>query len=843
LKTHREHIALLSSQAPDQKQLEDVRARLTVSRSTYAKAVRDAQQLDQDTRDSQVSEQLLKNPSKLHRTIRKEKSASSSISTLKVGSRTFTGDNICDGFFDSLSSLKDPDMSSIANSSSFAETLRDYNHILELTSSGAAIPAIEVHESVELLYSVKQDVNDLFSITASHFINAGSAGLRHFHLLMTSLISNLNNASLHEINDIWAMILYKGHKKDKESDRSYRTISTCPLLAKCLDLYIGKRYYSKLQLSQAPTQFQGEGSSHELAALLLSEVVQHSLFKDSKPVFAIFLDAKSAFDVVVRQNAIVAAYNAGSTDQGLLYLDARMANRRTFPQWDTTIMGPINDKLGVEQGAVNSDRIYKLCNNSQLLEAQSSGLGVDLGQVHVAGIGLADDVALLTNCPTKLACLLHLTLLYCQRQHAQLVPEKTKLLVWSPSNKKSETELLKLSCPITIEDLTIQYSDTAEHVGILRSVAGDNMPHILDRISAHRRALSSVLFTGAARHHRANPTAAFQLEKLYASPVMFSGLAALILNTKEQGVIQSHHKLTLSRLQKLPTNTPACVIYFLAGSLPATALLHLRQLCLLGMLARQGEESILQQVGRQALMYSGKGSHRSWFLQLRTISQQYGLPDPLLTLQSPPTKQSWKSLCKAKVISWWETRLRGEASLLTSLTYFNPSFMSLNTPHSVWSMAETPFEVSKACTVASMLSGRYVTDHRARHWTQSNPEGLCLLCLIKGFPETPGTLEHLLLRCPALASARTQSTTHWSAYMVDKPALLPIVSHHTLTPGKEGETLHMQLLLDPTSCPIVITATQALGKGILSHLLYLGRTWCHTHHLKRRKLLKLYNFI
>ena len=48
----------------------------------------------------------------------------------------------------------------------------------------------------------------------------------------------------------------------------------------------------------------------------------------------------------MRQNAIVAAFQAGSRDQGLLFLDARMASRRTYPQWGTTLMGPICDKLG-----------------------------------------------------------------------------------------------------------------------------------------------------------------------------------------------------------------------------------------------------------------------------------------------------------------------------------------------------------------------------------------------------------------------------------------------------------------------------------------------------------------
>ena len=140
--------------------------------------------------------------------------------------------------------------------------------------------------------------------------------------------------------------------------------------------------------------------------------------------------------MVVRENAIVEAFKAGTSDQGLLYLDSRMANRRTFPQWGATLMGPICDRLGVEQGAVNSDRVYKLINNSQLLEAQGSGLGVQLADALIAAIGQADDVVLLANSPIKLVCLLYLTILYCQRQHVTLVPDKTKLLLWTPAHLK-----------------------------------------------------------------------------------------------------------------------------------------------------------------------------------------------------------------------------------------------------------------------------------------------------------------------------------------------------------------------------------------------------------------------
>ena len=225
------------------------------------------------------------------------------------------------------------------------------------------------------------------------------------------------------------------------------------------------------------------------------------------------------------------------------------------------------------------------------------------------------------------------------------------------------------------------------------------------------------------------------------------------------------------------------------------------------------------------------------------MCQQYCLPDPLLVLQSQPSKESWKRICKGRVVSWWEAKLRAESTLLPSLVYFFPFSMSLTSPHPIWSMAESPFEVSKASTVAVMLSGRYVTDHRARYWSRTNPEGFCQLCLVNKYDEVLGTLEHLLLRCPALSETRSNAVSHWAAYLSDKPFLFPIVSHHTTATSENCDELKMRLLLDPSSLPTVIRAVQELGPGVLSHLLYLGRTWCHSHRMRRKILVKLYNII
>ena len=305
----------------------------------------------------------------------------------------------------------------------------------------------------------------------------------------------------------------------------------------------------------------------------------------------------------------------------------------------------------------------------------------------ISSIGQADDVVLLSNSPLNIRCLLYLTETYCKRYNVDLVPEKTKLLVWSPRTKSHLTEILKLECPILINNKTIEYSSSAEHVGVIGSFDGCNMPHVLERTAAYRKAMGSILHTGLARNHKANPKSTLHLERMYGSPVLLSGVASLLLSSKEIGVIFQQQKKTIRSLQKLPTNTPDCVIFFLAGRLPSTALIHLRQLSLLGMLARQGSESVLSKIGTFAL--TSNKSTRSWFSKIHSICTQYSLPDPILIIEAPPTKLTWKNMCKSRVISFWERKLRQEASALPSLAYFKPSFMSLCTSHPLWTFADS----------------------------------------------------------------------------------------------------------------------------------------------------------
>ena len=105
--------------------------------------------------------------------------------------------------------------------------------------------------------------------------------------------------------------------------------------------------------------------------------------------------------------------------------------------------------------------------------------------------------------------------------------------------------------------------------------------------------MNAILPVGLAKGHRANPAAALRLERIFGAPVLLSGLSSLILNKTEIRALNTHYKTKLQKLMKLYDKTPDCVVFLLAGSLPAEALLHLAQFSLLSMISRL-ESNILR---------------------------------------------------------------------------------------------------------------------------------------------------------------------------------------------------------------------------------------------------------
>ena len=613
-------------------------------------------------RDKILSSILSQDPSKLYKTIRaSRKNTSSAVPFITVGDKVYPRHQVADGLYDSIASLKKEDLGTLQTSPNYYSWSQDYHYIQQLCKNKQDIPLLALEHSTKILKKMKPHVSDFWSITPLHYLNAGQEGLIHFNFLLNFIINDINSASVKELNTVCALLLHKGHGKPKTNSRSYRTISSCPVLAKALDMYIHQLFITKWNQDQAATQYQGEGSNHDLAALLLTETIQYSLHISKEPLFLLFLDAKSAFDTVVARFLIRNLYCTGMEGKSLLYIDKRLHNRLTYCTWGSELMGPIRDERGLEQGGCNSSDNYKSYNNDLLKRIQKSQQGVKLGNgLTISGVGQADDVALVSNNIFGLFNILHLALKFCQEFHVELCADKTKLLMLS-NNIKNPPIYYN---PLKIYEKRIDFSENAEHVGVIRSTSG-NLPHILNRIVAHKNALGAVLFTGAAHSHRGNLAGVTKVEKLYALPVLLSGVASLVLTKKEENIIDHQYTTSLSNLIKCLPNTPRSFVHFMSGSLPASAFLHLKQLSLFGMITRLLDDP-LNKHAKNVLLTSPKSS-KSWFLKIRSLCLQYGLPHPLLLLSSPKSKETFKKMCKSRVIDYWEMCLRSEADLLPSL--------------------------------------------------------------------------------------------------------------------------------------------------------------------------------
>ena len=493
-------------------ELDNLQRELRDEKTKHRKLIRTNNSAQSIQRDSPLFSILKPDSHDIFKSIKAGKSNKArKIDKISVAERVYTGKSVPDGFYDSLLHLKTMDYSSIQNPDTFERYECDYSNILSMCSTGPDIPKITLEVSSDILRRIRPCVNDINSITAAHFLNAGDPGLFHFFLLLDALLDDLSNITIEEVNTVHAAILFKGHDKDRTSSRSYRTISTCPLVAKALDIYLHDLNIDKWNADKAPNQYLGEGSSHELASLLLTEVINHSLHEE-KPVFVLYLDAKSAFDRVLRELLVRNLFFCGTTGKELAFINHRLKNRKTIAEWDKQLMGPISDELGVKQGGVNSGEFYKIYGKTQLQMAQDSKLGVNLAKdLTISAIGQADDTALVANDLHSLQNLLQLTLYYCSKFNVELCAGKTVLQSISPRKIAQEVEYLKSFSPVNLHGLSLEFQSSAEHVGVIRSVTG-NHPNILNRVSKHKKAVGAILCNGLARHHRANPAARLNIE-------------------------------------------------------------------------------------------------------------------------------------------------------------------------------------------------------------------------------------------------------------------------------------------------------------------------------------------
>ena len=167
--------------------------------------------------------------------MRSLKPSNPTLDRLEAGGHVFHGDQVADGFFLAMSNIKIPSFDTAKPS---AEASLIFSTITSLCSRGAPIPEVSYAETLSLLKALNPHVLDIHSMSPTHYLAAGSAGVSHFQALLNLLVKNVNLSTIEEFNAVWAVMLHKGGSKPRHLAQSWHCISTCPLVAKAMDLHV-----------------------------------------------------------------------------------------------------------------------------------------------------------------------------------------------------------------------------------------------------------------------------------------------------------------------------------------------------------------------------------------------------------------------------------------------------------------------------------------------------------------------------------------------------------------------------------------------------------------------------
>ena len=133
LRLHKLATKLATTISSTSEQVTEARQAVAAARADCRRIVNAFTKLACDERDSLTHSVLTSNPRKLYRSIRASNNkGSSKINTLNVGNKVYSGNSVPDGFFDSLSTLKSPDMTRIYSSPSYKSAASDYSTIRKI---------------------------------------------------------------------------------------------------------------------------------------------------------------------------------------------------------------------------------------------------------------------------------------------------------------------------------------------------------------------------------------------------------------------------------------------------------------------------------------------------------------------------------------------------------------------------------------------------------------------------------------------------------------------------------------------------------------------------------------
>ena len=233
----------------------------------------------------------------------------------------------------------------------------------------------------------------------------------------------------------------KGEDKNPTDPTNYRPISLLNSLMKIYEGIICRRLSIFFEVNKIISPYQAAYRKNKSIfdhIFVLHEIFLEYRFYKKGPrggaikaqLYLCFLDLKKAFDTVSRNILFKKLYRSGVRGKMFRVIQNLFSCNPANILVDGFLSPEFSINRGVLQGSKLGPVLFNLFINDLLEELNHSNHGATIGPTHIAALGFADDVVLITDNPTKLQHLLDMCYDWAQRNSMAYNISKCKIMIF-----------------------------------------------------------------------------------------------------------------------------------------------------------------------------------------------------------------------------------------------------------------------------------------------------------------------------------------------------------------------------------------------------------------------------
>ena len=292
------------------------------------------------------------------------------------------------------------------------------------------------HDSLNKAFTLQEVILTLKSLKSGKASSTDMVSNEILKCLDTKhveFLTNLFNSCLdHGIYPWNESIISPLHKKGNVSNPdNYRAIAVSSVIGKVFSTILLERLklFKKENCPDPPNQLGFTKGAQTYDHILTMQTIASKYKKMHKPVYAVFVDFKKAFDSVCRQALFYKLAKLGVTGKFYSVLKTMYANSFAYVKLSGHLSRRISIQKGTEQGHPLSPDLFKIfvSDLSPLLESNCSP---ELSNTLISHLLWADDLIMLSLNPK--ACQQHLNILgkYCNDWGLEVNELKTQIVIF-----------------------------------------------------------------------------------------------------------------------------------------------------------------------------------------------------------------------------------------------------------------------------------------------------------------------------------------------------------------------------------------------------------------------------